>query len=137
MEIAQGSKFRIFNSEKEIKMGLNLESTHTLMSMLRNNIYSDPLASFVREVFSNAVDANIRAGRTDKGIDIYLKKETTEGLYIVRDYGDSMDVPTIENIYAVLGKSDKTNDNKEIGGLTIKLTMFPIWFIMDSLSWDS
>ena len=116
MEITQSSKFRVFDSKEQVQMGLNLESTHTLMSMLRNNIYSDPLTSFVREVFSNAVDANVRAGRTNAGIDVYIEKEDNHGLYIVRDYGDSMDKEKIQNVYAILGKSDKTSDNTEIGG---------------------
>ena len=51
MKPVKDLKFRQFNSEQKIQMSLDLDNTHTLMNMLRNNIYSDPLTSFVREVY--------------------------------------------------------------------------------------
>jgi len=37
-------------------------------------------------------------------------------VFIVRDYGNSMDKDTIANVYAKMGKSDKRSGNNEMGG---------------------
>ena len=118
MEITKRSGYRHFESQEQIQMGLDLENSHAIMSLLRNNIYSDPLTSFVREVYSNAVDAHTRAGNKRDHIEVSIL-EDEKGLpnFVVRDYGDSMDKEKIKSVYAVLGKSDKTNGNNEIGGL--------------------
>lgn len=118
MEITKGDKFRHFEGAESIQMGLDLQNSHSIMSLLRNNIYSDTIKSFVREVFSNGVDAMTRAGNTHDSIQIALVEDDQVNRYnfSVRDFGDSMDKEKIKSVYAILGKSDKTNGNNEIGG---------------------
>lgn len=86
------------------------------MSLLRNNIYSNPIQSWVREIYSNAVDAHARVNNTKDAIDIAIEPKDSNYLFIVRDYGASMNKDQIANVYTKMGKSDKRSGNTEMGG---------------------
>ena len=116
MEITKDSKFKNFDGKEQVQMTLDLHNSHSIMSLLRNNIYSDPVKSFVREVYSNAVDAHARCNNKKDSIEINIYTDDLKNYFSVRDYGDSMDKDKIKSVYAVLGKSDKTEGNNEIGG---------------------
>jgi len=116
MEIKTDSRFKHFECEEQIQMGLDLDNAHNIMSLLRNNIYSNPIQSWVREIYSNAVDAHARVGNTEDAIDIDIVETDPNYEFIVRDYGASMDKEQIATVYAKMGKSDKTTGNTEMGG---------------------
>ena len=122
MEINNTTKYKKYNNSiQDIDMGLDVNNTDSIMTLLRNSIYSNPLESFVREIYSNAVDAHLKAG-IDKEIKVSLEFSSDEDLYyfIVRDFGASMTVEDFKNVYAKMGSSTKTNSNTEMGGLIIK-----------------
>ena len=52
MELEINSSFRNFKGKENIQLGFDLDNTHNLMSILRNNIYSNPIESFVREIYN-------------------------------------------------------------------------------------
>jgi len=117
MKLKTDSRFKHFESKEQIQMGLDLENSHSIMSLLRNNIYSNPIKSWVREIYSNAVDAHARIdSKEDIRITIEDNENETGYLFIVRDFGPSMDKDTIANVYAKMGKSDKRSGNNEMGG---------------------
>jgi hypothetical protein len=51
MKIVKEGNFKHFEGKEQIQMGLDLENTHSIMSLLRNNIYSNPIRSWVREIY--------------------------------------------------------------------------------------
>lgn len=116
MKLNREGSFKHFEGKEQIQMGLDLENTHSIMSLLRNNIYSDPIKSWVREIYSNAVDAHARVNNTSDAIDVEIKTQDGGYVFIVRDYGPSMNKETIANVYAKMGKSDKRSGNTEMGG---------------------
>lgn len=116
MKLNKEGSFKHFEGKEQIQMGLDLENTHSIMSLLRNNIYSDPLKSWVREIYSNAIDAHARVNNTSDSIDVEIKTQDGGYIFIVRDYGLSMNKDVIANVYAKMGKSDKRSDNTEHGG---------------------
>jgi len=115
MKLSKNDNFKYFEGKEQIQMGLDLDNTHSIMSLLRNSIYSDPISSWVRELYSNAVDAHVRAGVTTP-IDVLIEPRDGGYVFVIRDYGNSMNKDTIANIYAKMGKSDKRSGNTEHGG---------------------
>lgn len=51
MKIIKNESFKFFEGKEQIQMGLDLDNAHSIMSLLRNNIYSDPITSWVREIY--------------------------------------------------------------------------------------
>jgi sensor histidine kinase regulating citrate/malate metabolism len=115
MKIQDNSSHKIFAGKEDIAMGLDLANTSSIMNLLRNNIYTDPIDSIVREYFSNAIDAQARNNST-AAIELDIETKDNKYIFSVRDFGKSMDKKTIANVYAKMGKSDKTNSNEEHGG---------------------
>lgn len=116
MEVKQTNGFKHYEGLEQIQMGLDLENTHSIMSLLRNNIYSDPLESWVREIYSNAVDAHARVDNKIDPVQVSIELDSQCNYFIVRDFGNSMNKDIIANVYAKMGKSDKRSGNTEMGG---------------------
>ena len=72
MKLINNTSSRKFEGKEHIQMGLDLENTSVIMNMLRNNIYTDPINSLVRELYSNAVDAHNRINNTYDYIEINI-----------------------------------------------------------------
>ena len=117
MEINNTVKYKSYNNSlQDIDMGIDVNNTDSIMTLLRNSIYSNPIESFVREIYSNAVDAHLKAGiKTPIKVSIE-KYEDSKYYFIVRDFGDSMTVEDFKNVYAKMGSSTKTSSNNEMGG---------------------
>lgn len=116
MKLINNNSSRNFEGKEHIQMGLDLENTSVIMNMLRNNIYTDPINSLVRELYSNAVDAHNRVNNIYDFIEIDIKEELQNNIFSIRDYGASMNKEIISNVYSKMGKSDKRNTNGEHGG---------------------
>jgi sensor histidine kinase regulating citrate/malate metabolism len=115
MKIQDNSSHKTFVGKENITMGLDLENTSSIMNLLRNNIYTDPIDSIVREYFSNAIDAQARVN-SSASIELNIEDIDDNYIFTIRDFGGSMDKETIANVYAKMGKSDKRNNNNEHGG---------------------
>lgn len=115
MKVQDNSNYKNFKGTENISMGLDLENTSSIMTLLRNSIYSDPIESIVREVFSNAIDAQVRIN-SNASIEIDVQWDESKYLLSIRDFGASMDKNTIERIYSKMGRSDKNSTNLEQGG---------------------
>jgi len=115
MKLNNVNTSRHFEGKLSTQMSLDLENTSTIMNLLRNNIYTDPISSFVRELYSNAVDAHTKAN-IDLPIDINIEYLFGSNIFSIRDYGHSMDKDIIFNVYSKMGKSDKREDNNLQGG---------------------
>lgn len=87
------------------------EADRHLFAAVSQNLYSYPCDSMVREVISNAVDANTRAGKDHSALIIILN----DNEFIVQDQGEGISEFKMENVVGVYGKSDKRETNEEIG----------------------
>lgn len=75
--------------------------------------YSKKIEAPVRELASNAWDSHLRAGTTKA---FYVQAPTVlMPEFAVRDYGVGMTDDVMENVYIVLGESDKDTSNSEVG----------------------
>lgn len=82
--------------------------------------YSNPVSSVVREITSNAVDANNETGE-DHSVDItYDHSDINQNIMLkFRDYGYGISPEKFENVYMSLYESDKRDSNDHIGAFGI------------------
>lgn len=96
---------------------MKIAANGNIFSILSDKIYERPVEAIVREVFSNAIDANIEAGKTS-GLRMHLPT-TEEQYFSVSDEGIGMDEEKILEVFFTYGASTKSNDNNQIGGFGI------------------
>lgn len=96
------------------KFSINADAS--MFDLLSKKLYSNPVQSVVRELVSNAIDANIAAGTKDP-IQVHFPN-SIDPTFFVRDAGIGMDAEKLKNVFTY-GGSDKRNTNKQIGGLGV------------------
>lgn len=100
----------------EKSYGINL--TSKMYEMLSSKLYTDRIGSVVREVCSNAWDAqkmrSIRDGEDIKPFKVTLPTQL-EPHFIVEDSGPGMPDEQAQELYSTLGLSTKENTNDQIG----------------------
>ena len=89
-----------------------------LMSILRDQLYSDKKLAPIREYSCNAYDANVENGNKDVPIKVTLPT-TLFPEFKVRDYGKGISYEDMKNIFCSYGESTKRNSNEFIGQLGI------------------
>lgn len=107
---------------KKIQMGFSADAASHLAELMSNSVYQDKYGSIVREVVSNAVDANVESSSTRKvEVSITEKPSLSDGVgYLdVQDYGPGISPDRIENIFTQYFASTKRDTNDQIGGFGI------------------
>lgn len=100
---------------KELYIGAKQGSK--MIAFIRGNLYSDKWGSFIREVVSNAYDANKISGY--KGpVEIVLPSLIASELLII-DHGPGMSYEFMENDYTNVGFSTKEESEEEVGAFGI------------------
>lgn len=92
------------------KFSVDTESD-MLFDVLRNKIYSDPIASIIQEIISNARDAH-REINKHQPIDVSIDYN----FFSVRDYGIGISPDRMENIFLKYLATTKKGDDKQTGG---------------------
>lgn len=100
---------------KEITSSIRTEDLGLAFDMVSKNLYSDPIGSFIREIVSNAVDANIDNNGKNL-VKVNISKIDSQWYFSVRDFGVGMNPDIFENVYMKWFNSDKRNTNDKIGG---------------------
>ena len=94
--------------------GINADAS--MFDILSKKLYSNPIQSVIRELVSNAIDANTAAGQEDP-IQVHFPNDA-DPTFWVRDTGVGMDAEKLMNVFTY-GGSDKRDTNKQIGGLGV------------------
>lgn len=113
-----GSTKYTIGDTKEYKTTIDVENLDFIASLLSSNLYSDPEASFIREIVSNGWDSHVEVGNTDTPI--LVKVSRSNGSYYsyditIRDYGTGLSKEDFENIYCKIGTSTKRLSNNYLG----------------------
>lgn len=104
------------------KMGFAPEAESFLMDMMSDGLYSDKYGSIVREVTSNAFDANVEGGKSDKPVSIEINRPnsfTNKGELVISDCGPGISPERVDDIFTLYFASTKRDDNEMIGGFGI------------------
>lgn len=99
----------------QITSSIRQEDINIALDMVSRNLYSNPIGSFVRELVSNAVDAN-KDNETSELVKVNIYKEGGQWYFQVKDEGKGMTPEHFENVYMKWFNSDKRNSNDKIGG---------------------
>lgn len=94
----------------------SISADASMFDLLSKKLYSNPIQSVIRELVSNAIDANIAAGTKDP-IQVHFPNNI-DPTFFVRDTGIGMDAEKLKNVFTY-GGSDKRNTNEQIGGLGV------------------
>jgi len=105
------------NITKAADFGIEESDLSHIMGILRSQIYSDKLLAVIREYSTNAVDANIEAGK-DASINVKLPSLNDSTLSF-RDYGYGLTDEEVCQLYVKYGASTKRNSNDYTGCLGI------------------
>jgi anti-sigma regulatory factor (Ser/Thr protein kinase) len=90
-----------------------------LIQLLSSKLYTNKIGSFIREIGTNALDANIANHHQDSPITIAVDIEDGILTVAIGDSGLGMSPETIRSKLAVLGESTKDGDNVAHGGFGI------------------
>ena len=90
-----------------------LEGNASVMQMLTQNVYNDPILAVMREWSTNACDACIETDLPVK-FDVHIPTPSNPVFY-VRDYGTGLSKKDVMGLFSVLGASTKRNSNKTNG----------------------
>lgn len=89
-----------------------------IMSILRDQLYSDKVLAVLREYSANAWDAHREVGKNDVPIHVTLPT-TLEPTLSIRDFGPGISHNDMFEIYAQYGESTKRTSNGQVGMLGI------------------
>ena len=110
----------VVNRGIQDKYYYQIANTPKLMDMLGNFLYSDKVLAPVRELTTNAIDAHVSAGTTDKPIKFKLPSNLEETpTFSIRDYGTGMSEERIIKMYRIYGISTKEDDDDQQGAFGI------------------
>ena len=70
---------------------------------------TNPIQSIIREILSNAIDANIAAG-VQKPVQVHFANPV-EPVFYIKDFGIGMTEEEIIKVFGTYGASNKRNDN--------------------------
>lgn len=90
-----------------------IEATAAAFETLSTKLYSDPRLAVVRELSTNANDANIEAG-SSKSIELHVPN-SNEPWFAVRDYGNGLSPEEVNLIYTSFFASTKSANNAVTG----------------------
>lgn len=103
------------SQDDEIQAGIDQENIGLVLTMASANLYSNPIGSFIRELTTNAVDANVDAG-VDNPVLVTLDWDVDGYFVSFKDEGIGMSPEVFKNIFNNWFSSTKRGDNKAHGG---------------------
>lgn len=110
---------KFHENEKTIETNIEESNSFTIQStaktfkILSNTLYSDKISAVIRELSTNAHDANVEAG-SNKAFKVHLPDDI-EPWFSVRDYGNGMSHDYVLYLYSSYFSSDKTDRNDVTG----------------------
>lgn len=96
---------------------VKIEANSVMFDLLTSRLYSDKPLSVIRELSTNALDAQIASGFTGQ-FKVHLPTRL-EPFLTIRDFGTGMDKDTVIDLYGTMGASSKRNSNAYNGALGV------------------
>ena len=107
-----GSNKITIGETQEYKTTIDIENLDFIATLLSSNLYSNPEASFIREIVSNGWDSHVEAGNTDTPLLVRIKRGIDYNYNItIRDYGTGLSKEQFENLFCKIGSSTKRETN--------------------------
>jgi len=100
------------------EFGISMNDTAHIMSILRDQLYSDKILAVLREYGSNAWDAHRDAGKAELPIKVTLPT-AMEPTLTIRDFGQGLTPEGVFKVFTQYGASTKRNSDNSVGMLGI------------------
>ena len=111
-----GSNKVTIGETQEYKTTIDIENLDFIATLLSSNLYSNPEASFIREIVSNGWDSHVEAGNTNTPLLVRVKRGIDYNYNItIRDYGTGLSKEQFENLFCKIGSSTKRDSNAYLG----------------------
>jgi hypothetical protein len=98
--------------------GISSKDLASALSTLSERLYQDPISAILREITSNAVDAN-KDNNATKNVEVMVTSAEDDYFLTVKDYGKGMSESFMWDNYLQYFDSTKRNSNEMIGGFGI------------------
>jgi hypothetical protein len=114
MKIATHNSTLETNSTSLESHDFSIGDVSTIIDILRNRLYSNPIQTLTQEYLSNARDSH-RESKQKRPITVTLPTKLDSVLKI-RDYGVGLDKQRVRDVFVNYGISTKRSDNTQTGG---------------------
>lgn len=115
MKIANSDNSVDTNNNSTASYDFSIGDVSTIIEILRNRLYSNPIRTLTQEYLSNARDSHREAGSADKPIRVTLPTKLDSVLKI-RDFGVGLSKDRVRDVFVNYGISTKRKDNVQTGG---------------------
>lgn len=117
---------KINNNSSNLKTNnINAESIEfgigdvsTIIDILRNRLYANPIRTLTQEYLCNARDSHRDAGNRETPISVTLPTKL-DSVMKIRDYGTGLSPDRVRDVFVNYGSSTKRGDNLQTGGFGI------------------
>lgn len=103
-----------FKSDESNSHEFSIGDVSTIIEILRNKLYSNPIRTLTQEYLSNARDSH-RECNQEKPITVTLPTKI-ESCLKIRDYGVGLSKERVKDVFVNYGISTKRSDNVQTGG---------------------
>lgn len=103
------------NNENAKSYEFSIGDVSTIIDILRNRLYSNPIRTLTQEYLSNARDAHREADNEATPVKVTLPTKLDSVLKI-RDYGVGLSHDRVRDVFVNYGISTKRSDNVQTGG---------------------
>ena len=93
---------------------VSIETSPAAVKIMTENLYSDVPLAVVRELCTNAIDANRKAGKPENDFIIHFPTKT-ESYFSVEDHGIGMTKEEVMYVYTTFFKSTNSSNNDNTG----------------------
>jgi len=100
------------------KVACKIEANSVMFELLSSRLYQDKPLAVVRELSTNALDAQIENGNSDIPFVVHLPTKL-EPFFSIRDFGTGMSEETVMELYSTMGSSSKRESNLLNGALGV------------------
>lgn len=118
MKITTESSIVSTNNTDVQSMDFGIGDVSTIIDILRNRLYSNPIRTLTQEYLCNARDSHREAGRENIPISVTLPTRLESTLKI-RDFGVGLSPERVRDVFVNYGSSTKRKDNVQTGGFGI------------------
>jgi hypothetical protein len=94
--------------------GISQANAVHIMTILRDNIYTDRVLAVLREYCANSWDAQREAGKGDRPIKVFTPTYSNP-LFTTRDYGFGLSEEDVLTVYTQYGESTKRDSDSVVG----------------------
>jgi hypothetical protein len=118
MKISDSGSVLDTNNNNADSLDFGIGDVSTIIDILRNRLYSNPIRTLTQEYLCNGRDSHRDAGNSNVPLRVTLPTKLDSVLKI-RDFGTGLSPDSVKKVFVLYGKSTKREDNVQTGGFGI------------------